>query len=87
MDEDIIDYSQKMSFKTLENQSIEQDNLTESAIPMSVGTNNSHVGSFENILDQMNQKPKEKSENENSFKKKRQTPKNKTTEEEKEESK
>ena len=86
MDEDIIDYSQKMSFKTLENQSIEQDNLTESAIPMSVGTNNSHVGSFENILDQMNQKPKEKSENENSFKKKRQTPKNKTTEE-KEESK
>ena len=87
MDEDIIDYSQKMSFKTLENQSIEQDNLTESAIPMSVGTNNSHVGSFENILDQMNQKPKEKNENENSFKKKRQTPKNKTTEEEKEESK
>ena len=79
MDEDIVDYSQKIS----EKYSIEQDNLTQSAIPMSSGTNNSHVGEFEDILGQMKEKSKEKSEN--SFKKKRQTPKNKTSEEKEEE--
>ena len=79
MDEDIVDYSQKIS----EKHSIEQDNLTQSAIPMSSGTNNSHVGEFEDILGQMKEKSKEQSDN--SFKKKRQTPKNKTSEEKEEE--
>ena len=83
MDEDLIEFSQKLSPKDSEKQIIEQDNLTQSAIPMSSGTNNSHVGSFENILDQMKEKPKESSEN--SFKKKRQIPKNKTSEENEEE--
>ena len=86
MDEDIVDYSQKISLKNDEKPNIEQDNLTESAIPMGSVTNNSHVGSFENILDQMAEKPSEKKESENSFEKKRQIPKNKKSEE-KEESK
>ena len=81
MDEDIADYSQKISFKNSEKPSIEQDNLTQSAIPMSSGTNNSHVGEFEDILGQMKEKPKDKSKSDNSFKKKRQIPKNKTSEE------
>jgi len=79
MDEDIVDYSQKIS----EKHSMEQDNLTQSAIPMSSGTNNSHVGEFEDILGQMKEKSKEKSDN--SFKNKRQTPKNKISEEKEEE--
>ena len=48
---------------------------------MSSGTNNSHVGEFEDILGQMKEKPKDKSQSDNSFKKKRQIPKNKTSEE------
>ena len=70
MDEDLVDYSLKISeLKNSEKPSIEQDNLTQSAIPMSSGTNNSHVGSFEDILGQIKEaekekeKSKEKSEN------------------------
>ena len=89
MDEDIADFSQKISLKNSEKPSMEQDNLTQSAIPMSSGTNNSHVGEFEDILGQMKEKPKEnnksktnsKSKSDNSFKKKRQIPKNKTSSE------
>ena len=85
MDEDIVDYSQKILEKNSDKIEI-PDNLTQSAIPpVSTGTNNSHVGSFEDILGTMkggeNEKAndeKVKKENSNSFKKKRQQPKNKT---------
>ena len=75
MDEDLVDYSLKISeLKNSEKPSIEQDNLTQSAIPMSSGTNNSHVGSFEDILGQIKEaekeKEKSKEKSENSFKKK-----------------
>ena len=69
--------------KMNEKSNIEPDNLTESAIQMNSVTNNSHIGSFENILEQMKEeKPKENSDN--SFKKKRQTPKNQNNEEKEE---
>ena len=85
MDEDIVDYSQKILEKNSDKIEI-PDNLTQSAIPpVSTGTNNSHVGSFEDILGTMKGEENEKAndekvkkENSNSFKKKRQQPKNKT---------
>ena len=79
MDEFMAESIEKMNEKS----NIEPDNLTESAIQMNSVTNNSHIGSFENILEQMKEeKPKENSDN--SFKKKRQTPKNQNNEEKEE---
>ena len=69
--------------KLNEKSNIVPDNINESAIPMSSVSNNSHIGSFENILEQMKEKPKENTDN--SFKKKRQTPKNQNNEEKEEE--